>query len=380
LFGLFNAAMGVTTVLPRMDFSRPATVDPRNIVDAIYQWNVTHSLGSPADWNRVGPYCQEHGLRLRSLRRVMSAGAPVPAGVLSSMRAVIHPAGEVHTPYGATESLPVATIAASEVLTETWPLTEQGRGVCVGRRFPGIEWRVVQVVDGPIPTIDDAESLPTGVIGELIVRGPVVTTEYAMRRDANALVKILECGPGAAESPFSVSPLPASQRSLKSKAVMDYRTPQDAAAPFWHRMGDCGYLDEHERFWFCGRLSQRVVAGECTMYTIPTEAQFNRSSLVSKSALVGIGPRGQQQPAIVLELNRDGIRRGLREPERQRLASEMRATMQESGVRHLLVYPRELPVDIRHNAKIFREQLAVWAARQLKRRRPSRSVVLRDVL
>jgi len=29
LFGLFNAAMGVTTVLPRMNFSRPATVDPR---------------------------------------------------------------------------------------------------------------------------------------------------------------------------------------------------------------------------------------------------------------------------------------------------------------------------------------------------------------
>jgi acyl-coenzyme A synthetase/AMP-(fatty) acid ligase len=207
-----------------------------------------------------------------------------------------------------------------------------------------------------------------------------VTSEYVTRRDANTLAKILECGPGEPESPLSVSPLSASQRGLKSQAVTDRRTPQDAAAPFWHRMGDCGYLDDQERFWFCGRLNQRVVAGDSTMYTIPTEAQFNRSNLVSKSALVGIGPRGQQQPAIVLERNRDEIPRGFRDPDRQRLASEMRTTMLQTGVRHLLVYPRELPVDIRHNAKIFREQLAVWAARQLKRRRPSRSVVLRDVL
>ncbi len=82
LFGLFNAAMGVTTVLPRMNFSRPATVDPQNIVEAIQQLPVTQSFASPAVWDRVGPYCQQRSIRLPSLRRVMSAGAPVPARVL----------------------------------------------------------------------------------------------------------------------------------------------------------------------------------------------------------------------------------------------------------------------------------------------------------
>src|SRR5262249_22045737 len=82
LFGLFNSAMGVTTVFPQMDFSRPARVDPRNIVAAVTQWQATQAFGSPAVWNRVGRYCQAHSIRLPTLRRVLSAGAPVAAQVL----------------------------------------------------------------------------------------------------------------------------------------------------------------------------------------------------------------------------------------------------------------------------------------------------------
>jgi hypothetical protein len=35
------------------------------------------------------------------------------------------------------------------------------------------------------------------------------------------------------------------------------------------------------------------------------------------------------------------------------------------AIRDLLIHP-SLPVDIRHNAKIFREQLAVWAGKKLR--------------
>jgi acyl-CoA synthetase (AMP-forming)/AMP-acid ligase II len=369
LFGLFNAAMGVTTVIPRMDFSRPARVDPRNIVEAIEQWQVTQSFASPAVWKRVGPYCRKRGVRLNSLQRVMSAGAPVPAPVLEPMKAAIHPDGEVHVPYGATEALPVATIGAFEVLSQTWPLTEQGRGVCVGRKFPGIDWRVIRIGDGAIASIDDAEELPPGKIGELIVRGAVVTTEYVTRPEANALAKIadLECGDS---SPHSISNAPATEllveTALKTKAVTSYRTPS-----FWHRMGDCGYLDEQDRFWFCGRMSQRVVTQDCVLYTIPVEARFNLLSGIARSALVGVGPPGRQQPAIVLEIARGGDPR--------QLLAELRGAMRQTGVRHLLVYPRSLPVDVRHNAKIGREQLAAWAEVQLCRNRSPRCVLLRDL-
>ena len=136
-------------------------------------------------------------------------------------------------------------------------------------------------------------------------------------------------------------------------------------------MGDCGYLDEQDRFWFCGRMSQRVVTESGVLYTIPTEARFNRLPNLVRSALVGVWQRERQQPTIVLELAA-GF-------ELDHVAGELRSTMQQTRVRHLLVYPRALPVDVRHNAKIGREQLAVWAEKQLNRRRSPHCVLLRDV-
>ncbi|HEX4147333.1 MAG TPA: AMP-binding protein, partial [Pirellulales bacterium] len=116
LFGLFNCALGVTTVIPVMDASRPARVNPRRIVEAVEDWHVTQAFGSPAIWNRVGRYCTSRRVRLGSLRRVLSAGAPVPPEVLAHMKACLPDDGQMHTPYGATEALPVASIEASEVL------------------------------------------------------------------------------------------------------------------------------------------------------------------------------------------------------------------------------------------------------------------------
>ncbi|HEX5447086.1 MAG TPA: fatty acid CoA ligase family protein, partial [Pirellulales bacterium] len=257
LFGLFNCAMGMTTVVPDMDASRPATVDPAKIVEAVRDCGVTQAFASPAVWNRVGPYCAIHDIRLPTLRRVMSAGAAVPAYVLERMQQCIADDGQVHTPYGATEALPVASISADEVLSETAERTRQGAGTCVGRCFPGIECRVIAAVDGPLTQITDAQSLPPGEIGELIVRGPVVTRQYVTRTESNALAKIAD-GEG-----------------------------------FWHRMGDVGYLDERQRFWYCGRLSQRVLTAQGAMYTECCEAIFHQHPAVYRSALVGVGRPGR---------------------------------------------------------------------------------------
>jgi acyl-CoA synthetase (AMP-forming)/AMP-acid ligase II len=341
LFGLFNAAMGVTSVIPKMDVSRPAAVDPRNIVAAVNDWQATQAFGSPAVWNVVGRYCREQQIRLPSLRRVLSAGAPVAAHVLQTMTECIRPDGQMHTPYGATEALPVASTSSSAVLGETFKRTQQGAGVCVGKKFDGIDWRVVRIKDGAIRTIAEAEELERGKIGELIVRGPVVTTEYVTRPEANALAKI-----------------------------------QDVDS-FWHRMGDVGYLDEHDRFWFCGRMSQRVTvrkaAATSTMFTIPCEAILNRHPDVFRSALVGMGPRGDQQSAIVVEPQPGRMPRGKKQ--RDKMMAELRTlthTADHTAQIDQILIRKSLPVDVRHNVKINREQLAVWAAKKL-RLRPSQS-------
>jgi acyl-coenzyme A synthetase/AMP-(fatty) acid ligase len=144
-------------------------------------------------------------------------------------------------------------------------------------------------------------------------------------------------------------------------------------------MGDCGYLDEPDRFWFCGRMSQRVVTQAAVLYTIPIEARFNLLTGVTRSALVGIGSRGRQQPAVVLEVSPDHRHRMRSAAALNQIAEELRQTMRRTSVRHSLVYPRSLPVDVRHNAKIGREQLAVWAEKQLSRARAPRCVLVRDL-
>lgn len=332
LFALFNSAMGVSTIIPAMDPRRPAQVDPHNIVHAVHDWQVTQAFGSPAIWNVVGRHCETHGIRLPSLRRVLSAGAPVPPHVLDRMQRAIADDGAVHTPYGATESLPVATISSREVLSSTAELSRRGQGTCVGRRFPSVDWRIIEISDGPLPDISHCRELPRGQVGELIVRGPAITSAYVTRTEANALAKVRD-GDG-----------------------------------FWHRIGDVGYLDLEDRFWFCGRKAHRVITPAGTMFTIPCEAIYNQHPAIYRSALVGMGTPGRQTPAIVVEPWPEHFPRSA--AARKTLLDELFTRAQEfeptRGIerRHLLVHP-SLPVDIRHNAKIFREKLGPWAAAQL---------------
>jgi acyl-CoA synthetase (AMP-forming)/AMP-acid ligase II len=331
LFALFNCAMGVTAVLPDMDPTRPARVDPETIIGAINDWRVTQSFGSPAVWNRIGRHCNENNVRLPTLGRVLSAGAPVPPRVIEWMMRAIRDGGDVHTPYGATEALPVASIAASEVLSETAARSAEGAGTCVGRKFSGIEWRVIGIDDGPIAAIHHAPELPAGQIGELVVKGPVVTREYVTRVQANPLAKIPE---------------------------------GDAV---WHRMGDVGYHDEKGRFWFCGRKAHRVETAAGTMFSVPCEAVLNNHADVYRSALVGVGERGNQRPVAIVEPEEG--RWPKRAADRERLLGEVGALAAAneltSGIDDFLVH-HSFPVDVRHNAKIFREKLAVWAAQQIR--------------
>lgn len=331
LFALFNAAMGVTTVIPEMDFTRPADVDPRNIVEAIHDWNATQAFGSPALWNTVGRYCEDNSVQLPTLRRTLSAGAPVPPHVLQRMKNAIHPDGDVHTPYGATESLPVASIAASVVLAETAAQSAQGKGTCVGSRFSGILWKVIKIDDGPLANVRDVEELPRGEIGELMVQGDVVTAQYVTRTDANALHKVRD------------------------------------GDSLWHRMGDVGYLDERDRFWFCGRKAHRVENAHGVMFTIPCEAILNQHEKVYRSALVGIGEPRQQLPVMIVETWPE------HRPQSPKQESQLLAELWDlaksnplTETVHDILLHASLPVDIRHNAKIFREQLAVWAAEKLR--------------
>ena len=331
LFALFSVAMGVSIVIPDMDPSRPAQVDPEKFVTEIQQYRVTQSFGSPAIWDRVGKYCVERNLALPSLRRVLMAGAPVSPAVLERVQRTLPDTADAHTPYGATEALPVSSITAREVLSETAMLTYAGKGTCVGKAFPGITLQIIRITDEVIPTWDDRLVLPRGEIGEIVVTGPVVTRAYYRREQATALAKIPD-------------------------------------GDSWrHRMGDVGYLDEHERLWFCGRKADRVQTVSGTLFTGPCEAIFNQHPDVFRSALVGIGPAGNQHPVIVIEPHQDKLPATAGETsqftdELLRLGSANSLT---AGITSVLFH-RALPVDVRHNVKISRDKLVLWASEQVR--------------
>lgn len=336
LFGLFNVACGVTTVLPEMDFSRPASCDPRKLLAAANQWKVNQAFASPAVWDRLSQHCEKTGDSIPTLRKVLSCGAPVPAKVLRRTLACVHPEATMHTPYGATESLPVATIEAQEILNETAAKTDEGAGVCVGKRFDTIDWRIIRITDEPIATIEETEELPQGEIGELIVRGPQVSTSYTAKPSAAAV--------GSTD-----------HNSLSK--ITDGDTT-------WHRIGDVGYFDEQERFWYCGRKSQRVVTSEGTLFTECVEQGFGRHHGVSRSALLGIGEKGAQLPVIVVELDTAV------EFDSCLLAVDNITNTRPNNkysVSCIVIHRQTLPTDIRHNSKIRREELAVWAEKQLRK-------------
>ncbi len=339
LFGLFSAAMGVTTVIPDMDPTRPAEVDPAKIVEAIRDRQVTQAFGSPAFWNCVGRYCVERGITFPTVRRALSAGGPVPNHVLERMSQVLTAEGaDLHTPYGATESLPVASIGAREVLSTTAARTRRGAGTCVGRTFPHVEVKIIDITDGPIASLDQARELPPGEIGEIIVRGPSGTREYYQRPEATRLAKIPD------PQPSTLNPQPS----------------------FWHRMGDVGYLDAEGLLWFCGRKAHVVETAGGRMFSVCCEAIFDEHPDVDRSALVGVGPKPQQTPVIVVEPEAGRFPRSQEDEARIRreLLELATANPLTASIRTVLFHP-SLPVDTRHNVKINRDALAAWAASRL---------------
>jgi acyl-CoA synthetase (AMP-forming)/AMP-acid ligase II len=326
LFALFDPAMGMTSVLPDMDFRFPAKADPAKLVQAMQEHKCTTMFGSPALIDNLSRHCEAQGITLPTLKRVLSAGAPVRNDVLARMAKVLTGDAQVYTPFGATESLPVASIGSREVLSDTASGAAAGLGVCVGKPVPGATVRVIRITDAPITKWSSDLELPPGEIGEITVRGPMVTAAYYNRPEQTALAKIAD-----------------------GDQVV-------------HRMGDVGYLDTAGRLWMCGRKSHRVVTTEATLFSVPVEEILNQHEAVRRTALVGVGPKGTQKPVVLVE----------REPSAraadEELVRELRALCDKheitKGVRSLRVFPGTFPVDVRHNAKIEREKLARWAEEQ----------------
>ncbi len=321
IFALFNPALGMTTIVPEIDPRRPAAADPAALVQAIRQENVTNSFGSPTLWGKIARYCRENRLTLPSLRRVLCAGAAVPSSLWSSARDFL-PRGQLHSPYGATEALPLATLSSDEIAALPSASADLARGACLGRPLAEIDFKIIALTDTALPSLAATRELPPGEIGEIIVRGPVVTREYDARPESTALAKIPD------------------------------------GDTVWHRLGDCGSRDAAGRLWFCGRKAERVETSAGILHTEPCERVFRTHPRVGRCALIGLGERPRQRPALVVEA------RIANSSQARAFARELRTLALQhpptSSLKLFYFHPK-FPVDVRHNAKIHRLTLARWA-------------------
>jgi acyl-coenzyme A synthetase/AMP-(fatty) acid ligase len=179
---------------------------------------------------------------------------------------------------------------------------------------------------------------PVGEVGEIAVKGPVATRSYYKDDQGNRLSKIHE----------------------------------DNGTGFWHRMGDLGALDEQGRLWFFGRKSHRVVTPSKTYFTIACEGVFNTHGAVFRTALAEVKIDGRAVPVLCVELeaHSKGADRNIIRRELLELGARFPHT---EDIKIILFHPK-FPVDIRHNAKIYRDRLGVWASRKLaKERKPEKS-------
>lgn len=341
-FALFGPALGMTTVLPAMDYTRPAGVDPTALCDVIRAHDADVLFASPALLAALARHSRRPPMALPSLRLVLSAGAPVPGHVVAATAALLRPDAAVSTPYGMTEALPVSVIAGGELL-ETTTLHDPPRGVCIGRPVTDTDVTVIDADTGALDEITARHHVREGEVGELVVTGPQVTEAYVDRPDAAALAKTRWRGRPA------------------------------------HRTGDLAWRDSHDRLWFCGRVVHRVPTGDGPIAPLPIEQLVLDHPAVRRAALVGV-PAGAdvRQPVLVVQYTDAATRHlvpwlpGAR-ARRAALTADLRARLDahDHSARVVrIVLRRRVPVDARHNAKIGYEQLARWVTRR-DRRRPA---------
>lgn len=294
LFSFFTLAMGMKSVIPDMDFSEPGSCDPALLYKNITDSNATFLAGSPAIWERLADFCLEEELTLPTVKYVTMFGAPVKNEIHEKFKQIL-PSGTTYTPYGATECLPVANISGKTIINQHAAATSSGAGICVGKPLDGVSVQIIeQDKDG---------------IGEIIVHSKNMTKGYYNLAEA----------------------------TKASKLLLDNK--------LWHRMGDCGYLEDGE-LWFCGRVKHIVKTSDKIYYPTQVEGIINSIPRVKRSALVEIN----NQVAVAIEGRRDDTLR-------IDILELMKKDEILSGINYVYFF-KKFPVDIRHNIKIDRTKLA----------------------
>ena len=173
-----------------------------------------------------------------SLRLLVYGSSPMPVEWARAAR-VRFPGVEIHGCYGLTETAPILTVLDHEAHLRCFESGDASLLKSAGKPVPGVQMRVVD---------DDDNPLPTGKPGEVVVRGANVTAGYHNRDSENA----------------------------------------QAFRGGWFHTGDVGRFDDEGYLYLVDRKKDMIVTGGENVYSSEVEAVLYRHPGVAEAAVIGV--------------------------------------------------------------------------------------------
>jgi fatty-acyl-CoA synthase len=222
--GLFTLPMlyaGGTVILQR-------TFDPLKTLDLLVSEDISLFFGVPAVFLALIQHPDFKADAFDRVRLVMSGGAPMPVSLIKQY----HQAGILlQQGFGMSEAAPsIATLSKDLALKKAGS---------IGRAVFHLEAKIVD---------DDMQEIPRGEVGELVIRGPNLMTEYWNRKEAT----------------------------------------QDAFAGGWFHTGDLARMDEDGDLYIVERKKDMFISGGENVYPAEVENAIFEMSQVAEAAVIGV--------------------------------------------------------------------------------------------
>jgi long-chain acyl-CoA synthetase len=223
LLGLHS---GATVILHR-------EVNPSAIVDAIESARVTFANFVPAVIQMVLAVPGVDERDFGSLEAIAYGASPISDAVMVRAGELF---GRLYQVYGLTETTGVVTVLAPEAIDRDHPQRLRSAGTVL----PGHKLRIVA---------PDGRDLPTGEVGEVCMRGPLVMKGYWERPDATA---------------------------------------QAIDPDGWLHTGDAGYVDEDGYLYIHDRIKDMIVTGAENVFPAEVENVLMGHAAVADAAVIGV--------------------------------------------------------------------------------------------
>ncbi|PWL28926.1 MAG: AMP-dependent synthetase [Fluviicola sp. XM-24bin1] len=248
-----NLGVGCTSVIANFKMSKPETMESQKLVEQIQNHKVNRITASPFIVEQLAKKTSDKSV-FDAIEKVFTGGAPVFPSQAKLLKGAFSNAA-VNIVYGSTESEPISSIEAVELIANEDQVSE---GLPVGHIYHKTELRIVKISEDAIPTATPDElnnlTLEDGTIGEIIVAGPHVLKRYFNNEEA----------------------------FKKNKIVV--------GDTIWHRTGDSGFYKDGE-LYLTGRCQQLIYSNETILSPFIIENRLQEIPGVTMGTLLEINSK-----------------------------------------------------------------------------------------